>query len=445
MKGKRIMCAVLAFLTTAGLSGCGGKSESAHVYKIGVLVSNTKNEAMLRYAEAVEKCFAEMDTSEKRYELTVLGSDDDSSKQGMQVKTLAYQQYDALIVSLTDGNNALSVIESAVARFEVSESEETEEDSDNPDENAPETDKPESEGEGTVLPGDDGEEGESDETQPIEEEISAEPHPRADGVSVPNMQSRSIPVVFTFTEPVMKNEPESENENAESGDGNTEGEDKEEKPDLTNWCAVVTSPEDGAMLLGKAAEKLPSRGDINSDGVFNYLVVANSKKDNIGAKYTQALAEYFNEQGIEANCLGEVFSESEGAAFEKNLRNSVDANWERADAIFCLDEITAEAVYTLTNEFHDAESKDEPEEEGEPKPELKYYDIGGDFYVVGMTSAEGGEKLLSENKLSAAVCFEINEVARAAAEAVASYLDGIDNLKIKRVDAYSEVTAPQED
>ncbi len=444
MKKRKFVCAVLAFLTAAGLSGCGRAQSDEIVYKIGILISNTENESMLRYAEALSERFEEMNTSEKRYELTVLNSDSSSAKQVMQTKTFAYQQYDALIVSLTDGKNAENIIENSVSVFEAAASDEGETPAGENDgevgDDAPKSDEQQNDEDGISA-----EEIDTEESYSLSEErenVAAEPDPRADGVDVPNMESRSIPVVFTFTEPVIEpNEGEEANDatGIEGDEAGGAAEKKEDKISLDNWCAVVTKDADGGVLLGKAAENLPGKGDINSDGVFNYMVAANSKKDNTYTKYTETLAGYFSEKGIEANCLEEFFSESKNSSFEKNLRNIIDANWERADAVFCLDERTAEALYALTNEGREASVEQNGESEGESKPELKYYDIGTDFYVVGITSVEGGKKLLAENKLSAAVSFDVSEVAKKAAEAAANYLDGIDNLKLQSVDAYSEV------
>ncbi len=453
MKGKKFICAALTFLITASLCGCGGAQDGRQIYKIGVLVSNTKNEAMMRYAEELASRFDEMNTNEKCYELTVLSSDADSSKQIMQTKTFAYQQYDALIVSLTDENNAWNIIENSVAKFEVQESDVEGDLSEEPTGNASAdtlkengSDEESSTKENSAA--DDSGDSEGG-TQPKEEEdVAAEPDPRSDGVDVPNLESRSIPVVFTFTEPVIKQE-EGEKEGTttqtEGEEAGNEEEKKEEKINLDNWCSITTKQEDAGVLLGKATENLPQSGDINSDETFNYIVAANSKKDNIYKKYTETLTEYFKEKGIEANCLGEVFSEAKGASFEKSLRNVVDANWEKTDAVFCLDERSAETLYNLTNAAHEASGGQDEETESENKPELRYYDIGTDFYVVGMTSVEGGKKLISENKLSAAVSFDVSEVAKAAAEAATNYLDGVDNLKTQSIEVYAEVVKGEDE
>ncbi len=412
MKVKRLISLVLAILLCVGMCGCSGSDDNKKIYKIGVLVSNIDDDFMAKYAQEVMDYFEEKNTGDVEYDLTVLSSDNNVSKQITQVETFANQQYDALIVSLINSDEALSVAKNAVAYFETGEGFSQGDD-------------------GTTAQDNNGEiSGDDDVLE--NENVDAEPNPRVDDVYVPVTEGHLMGVVFTFTEPQLTQE-KSEEVEGEKAEG--------EQIDTSMCCSVSVDANEGAKLLAQAMGNLPRKGDISGDGEVNYVVIANDKNNNTYNKCCVAIDEYFKENNITGSCLGTLFTEASGESLEKNLHNFVDNYAASVDVIFCFNNETVNTLYLLTNEgkVFDEGDTDGDEQSVDANKENKYYDIGYDFYVVGLVSPDEADIFLKEGKLSAAVSFNCVDVAHKAVDAVINYLKNDENEKLVYVDVYKMI------
>ena len=207
-----------------------------------------------------------------------------------------------------------------------------------------------------------------------------------------------IPLILINREPL-----------AYDADGNTLDEAYEGILDNPGVCYVGADARQSGTFQGEIVAALDDHGDINGDGVINYIMIEGDP-ENIDAQYrTEFSVKALEDAGYEVNCLDDQVGNWQQAKGQELTANALTAHGYDVEVVFCNnDGMALGAVAAI---------------------EAAGRIVGEDIYVLGVDALEEAVQLIKSGEMTGTVLNDHIGQSHKAVEVAIAALNGeeIDN------------------
>ena len=196
---------------------------------------------------------------------------------------------------------------------------------------------------------------------------------------------------------------------AYDADGNTLDEAYEGILDNPGVCYVGADARQSGTFQGEIVAALDDHGDINGDGVINYIMIEGDP-ENIDAQYrTEFSVKALEDAGYEVNCLDDQVGNWQQAKGQELTANALTAHGYDVEVVFCNnDGMALGAVAAI---------------------EAAGRIVGEDIYVLGVDALEEAVQLIKSGEMTGTVLNDHIGQSHKAVEVAIAALNGeeIDN------------------
>ena len=202
-----------------------------------------------------------------------------------------------------------------------------------------------------------------------------------------------IPLVLINREPL-----------AYDKDGKTLDEAYEGILDNPTVCYVGADARQSGTFQGEIVASLENHGDVNGDGVINYIMIEGDP-ENIDAQYrTEYSIKALTDAGKEVECLYEYLDNWDQTTAQQDVANALSQYGDKIEVVFCNNDAMALGALQSIQQAGRT--------------------VGKDIYLVGVDAlAEAVQDVLDGNMTGTVLNDDVGQ-ATAAAEATKLYVEG---------------------
>ena len=171
-----------------------------------------------------------------------------------------------------------------------------------------------------------------------------------------------------------------------------------------NQCYVGADARDSGTYQGQIIYDLPDHGDLNGDGVVNYIMIMGDPENSDAQFRTEFSIKYLTDQGIKVNCLDQRTGNWDQSQGQEIAATDLANYGDQIEVIFCNNDGMALGAYQAIQQANRT--------------------VGKDIYLVGVDALPECVEMVKAGTMTGTVLNDDLGQATAACEAALAYLGG---------------------
>ena len=171
-----------------------------------------------------------------------------------------------------------------------------------------------------------------------------------------------------------------------------------------NQCYVGADARDSGTFQGQIIYDLPNHGDLDGDGVVNYIMIMGDPENSDAQFRTEFSIKYLTDNGVKVNCLDQRtgnWAQSEG---QEICANNLANFGKQIEVVFCNNDGMALGAYQAI--------------------QAAGRTVGTDIYLVGVDALPECVQMVKDGTMTGTVLNDDKGQAKAACEAAIAFLNG---------------------
>ena len=169
-------------------------------------------------------------------------------------------------------------------------------------------------------------------------------------------------------------------------------------------CYVGADARDSGTYQGQIIYDLPEHGDVNGNGVVDYIMIKGDPENSDAQFRTEFSIKYLTDNGVEVNCLYEETGMWEQAKGQELVAAALSQYGNDIDVVFCNNDAMALGAYQAI----DAAGRV----------------VGEDIYLVGVDALDECVEMVNNGTMTGTVLNDAVGQATAACEAAIAFAKG---------------------